>query len=111
MASFQDQQSEIPAGPSPSLDPETSPVPGQQAWGILDLHGKLVRSSEDSSSGSDTDIAPVIRDAKTLYGMLVESTPLVAPGQGLKRMTIDFGSLRYVVARDEHHIYLIQVKV
>jgi hypothetical protein len=95
-----------------SFDPETSPVPGQQAWAILDLHGTMVRSSADISS-------PIVQDAKTLYGMLVESTPLVSKSQddngtggGLKRMTINFAasSLRYVIARDDNHIYLVQTK-
>lgn len=94
-----------------SFDPETSPVPGQQAWAILDLHGTMVRSSADISS-------PIVQDAKTLYGMLVESTPLISNNQddngtgGLKRMTINFAasSLRYVIARDDHHIYLVQTK-
>ena len=91
-----DQHTTMPAA---AFDPETSPIPGQQAWAILDLHGNLVRSSAEG--------ALVVRDAKTLYGMLVESTPLVS-SEGLKRMTINFGSLRYIVARDEHHIYLVQ---
>ena len=95
----------------PSFDPEASPIPGQQAWAILDLHGKLVRSSADGSSsnnsGGDTQ-PPILADAPTLYNMLVESTPLVA--SGLNRMTINFSSLRYVVARDEHHVYLVQTK-
>ncbi len=95
MASI-DQQASMP---SVAFDPETSPIPGQQAWAILDLHGNLVRSSAEGD--------PVVQDYKTLYGMLVESTPLVS-SEGLKRMAINFGSLRYIVARDEHHIYLVQ---
>ena len=98
-------QPPAPVGQPASFDPETSPIPGQQAWAILDLHGTMVRSS--ASDGSDP--APILKDAKTLYGMLVESTPLVS-SDGLKRMTIHFSSIRYVVARDDHHIYLVQTK-
>ena len=97
-----DQQSQS----SPLFDPEATPIPGQQAWAILDLHGTMIKSSVDPASG---DLPPVIQDAKTLYGMLVESTPLVSDG-GLKRMTINFSSIRYVVARDDSHIYLVQTK-
>ncbi len=95
MASIEQPQ----AVPLPTFDPETSPIPGQQAWAILDLHGTMVKSSPG--------ISPVVQDAKTLYGMLVESTSLVSK-DGLKRMTIHFGNMRYVVARDDHHIYLVQ---
>lgn len=100
----QQQQAQPPSlvGQPASFDPETSPIPGQQAWAILDLQGTLVRSSSAE--------APILQDAKTLYGMLVESTPLVSSRDGLKRMTINFANLRYVVARDDHHIYLIQTK-
>ena len=100
MTSIEQQQS------SALFDPETSPIPGQQAWAILDLHGAMVKSSADPASG---DLPPVVQDAKTLYGMLVESTPLVSNG-GLKRMTINFSSIRYVVARDDSHIYLVQTQ-
>ena len=100
MTSIEQQQSSV------LFDPETSPIPGQQAWAILDLHGVMVKSSADSAS---SDLPPVVQDAKTLYGMLVESTPLVSNG-GLKRMTINFASIRYVVAQDDSHIYLVQTK-
>ena len=96
----QQQQTDLP---SAAFDPETSPIPGQQAWAILDLHGNLVRSSPPLPTG----LPPVVHDAKTLYGMLVEATPIVAK-EGLKRMTVNFSQTRYVVARDEHHIYLVQ---
>mmetsp|Transcript_23085 Transcript_23085/g.54560 ORF Transcript_23085/g.54560 Transcript_23085/m.54560 type:complete len:109 (-) Transcript_23085:338-664(-) len=106
MATFQQEPQTSPVGRLASFDPETSPIPDQQAWAILDLHGTLVRSSADNNAN---DLPPIVRDAKILYGMLVESTPLVSH-EGLKRMTINFASLRYVIARDDHHIYLIQTK-
>lgn len=107
----------------PAFDPEASPIPGQQAWAILDLHGRMVRRSNNTSSSSSTStststssLPSIVLDAPTLYNMLVESTPLVADTStatnGLNRMTVNFGgsssSLRYVVARDEHHVYLVQ---
>lgn len=95
-----------------AFDPETSPISGQQAWAILDLHGNMVRSS----SAGGGEVPPIVRDAPTLYNMLVESTPLVTSNSdttttnGLKRMTINFSSVRYILARDENHIYLVQTK-
>ena len=109
----------------PAFDPETSPIPGQQGWAILDLHGRMVRRSNNASaaaSASASSLPSIVLDAPTLYNMLVESTPLVVDtstttnGGGLNRMTVNFGaagsssSLRYVVARDEHHVYLVQTK-
>ena len=132
-----------------AFSPETSPIHGQQAWVVLDLYGQVVQSS---STSDNTTVPSIIKDAPTLYKMLVESTPLTMNGGGLNRMTITFdgssnnghdggdddtsgqapptsspptssvavtsssatGSsssvLRYVVARDENHIYLIQTK-
>mmetsp|Transcript_9747 Transcript_9747/g.20401 ORF Transcript_9747/g.20401 Transcript_9747/m.20401 type:complete len:125 (+) Transcript_9747:337-711(+) len=109
------QQPARPASspPAAAFDPETSPIPGQQAWAVLDLHGKMVRSSAGGvvDANNTNDIPPLLRDAPTLYGMLVESTPLVEAGNGLIKMTVDFSaSLRYVVARDDHHVYLVQTK-
>jgi len=101
------------------FDPETSPIPGQQAWVILDLYGTILRSSvenNNSNSTNSTNIPSIIKDVPILYNMLIESTALAFSGgkqQGLNRMTINFDScgLRYVIARDENHIYLLQTKV
>ena len=101
-----------------SYDPETSPIPDQQAYAILDLYGNIIRSSSSGGEG-------LIKDAPILYKMIVESTSLVLSesastsasgagqeekGFGLNRMTITFdnAAVRYVIARDENHIYLIQ---
>jgi hypothetical protein len=97
-----------------AYDPEISPIPDQQAYAVLDLYGNIIRSSTTTSIGDDNNI---IKDAPTLYKMIVESTSLVlaassAAGQerkGLNRMTITFDNAkRYVIARDENHIYLVQ---
>ena len=114
-----------------AYDPEISPIPDQQAYAILDLYGNIIRSSNPSTSSSSTSSGggeDLIKDAPTLYRMIVESTSLVlasasesAAGQeqeekgfgfgsfGLNRMTITFdNAIRYIIARDENHIYLIQ---
>ena len=97
-----------------AYDPEISPIPDQQAYAVLDLYGNIIRSS--SGGGED-----LIKDAPTLYKMIVESTSLVlaesesagqeeaeGSGFGLNRMTITFDAIRYIIARDGNHIYLIQ---
>ncbi|OEU08153.1 hypothetical protein FRACYDRAFT_271858 [Fragilariopsis cylindrus CCMP1102] len=113
-----------------AYDPELSPIPDQQAYAVLDLYGNIVRSSSStstsSSSRSNGGGEGLIKDAPILYKMIVESTSLVlasAAGQeqeekrsgsaasaGLNRMTITFdnAAIRYIIARDENHIYLIQ---
>jgi hypothetical protein len=104
-----------------AYDPEISPIPDQQAYVILDLYGTIIRSSS-TNNGVDDNI--IIKDASILYKMIVESTSLVlasastgqekvGSGFGLNRMTITFdnnnnNAIRYVIARDENHIYLVQ---
>mmetsp|Transcript_18424 Transcript_18424/g.51414 ORF Transcript_18424/g.51414 Transcript_18424/m.51414 type:complete len:125 (+) Transcript_18424:201-575(+) len=108
MQQQQQQQQQQQRHPLPALDPETSPIPGQQAWAILDLHGRLVRSS--SAAAIAASGSALVRDAPTLYAMLVEATPLVPSGSGLRRMTVNLATVRYVIARDQHHVYLVQTK-
>ncbi|OEU08156.1 hypothetical protein FRACYDRAFT_271859 [Fragilariopsis cylindrus CCMP1102] len=105
-----------------AYDPELSPIPDQQAYAILDLYGNIIRSSNPSTSSSSiaSSSGDIIKDAPILYKMIVESTSLVlasasatgqeekAEGFELKRMTITFDTVRYVIARDENHIYLLQ---
>mmetsp|Transcript_15818 Transcript_15818/g.17973 ORF Transcript_15818/g.17973 Transcript_15818/m.17973 type:complete len:150 (-) Transcript_15818:129-578(-) len=101
-----------------SFDPETSPIPGQQAWVILNLYGTIIRSSSVGGEGVNNSNT-IIKDVPILYNMLIESTAVAfcnggKQQEGLNRMTINFddscGGLRYVIARDENHIYLIQTK-
>merc|ERR1712238_653885 len=103
-----------------AFDPETSPIPGQQAWVILDLYGTIIRSSSVGGGDGGNNSNAIITDAPILYNMLIESTAVALSSggkqqEGLNRMTINFddssgGGLRYVIARDENHIYLIQTK-
>ena len=117
----------------PLYDPELSPIPGQEAWVIVDLYGTIVRSSASASSALASASAgspSILQDVQTLYTMLVEATSLVGPeDHGLTRMTINFDRtptadadagakidattmlLRYVISRDDNHIYMIQQQI
>lgn len=105
--------------PSPALDLAASPLPGQVAFCVLDLKGNVV----GHSTGSDDNKPPVLQDAPTLFQMLQEIVPVMPQKDGnqipcgLRRMTIDFdnggsgdggSSTRYVLGRDDAHVYLIQ---
>lgn len=86
------------ASSPPALDLEASQLTGQLASAVLDLQGKVVRSSRLSQ-----------HDASILYQMLVEAASLPEMSRGdFYRMTVTFPSIRYVVARDENNIYIVQ---
>ena len=115
---------------APLYDPELSPIPGQEAWVIVDLYGTIVRSSASALASASAGSPSILQDVQTLYTMLVEATPLVGPeDHGLTRMTINFDRtptadadagakidattmlLRYVISRDDNHIYMIQQQI
>ena len=80
----------------PALDLEASPVQGQLASAVLDLQGNIIRGQ----------LAP--QDTNTLFQMLVEAGGL--PLEGFRRLTVTFPSVRYVVARDDAHVYIVQTR-
>lgn len=80
----------------PSLDLDASPVQGQLASAVLDLQGNIVRGQ----------LAPP--EASTLYQMLLEAGNL--PLEAFRRLTVTFPSVRYVVTRDETHVYIVQTR-
>ena len=86
------------ASPPPALDLEASPVQGQVASAVLDLQGRTVRGQ----------ISP--HDTSILYQMLVEAGNLPEICEDFSRMTVTFASVRYIVARDESHIYIVQTQ-
>ncbi|CAB9496470.1 expressed unknown protein [Seminavis robusta] len=85
----------------PAVDLEASPVQGQLASAVLDLQGNMVRGQ----------LSPP--DADTLFRMLVEAGSLETTMEGaggFRRLTVTFSSIRYVVARDEEHVYIVQTR-
>lgn len=83
---------------TPALDLEASPVPGQLASVVLALHnGEIVRGT-----------LPNAHDAQLLYQMFVEAGNLQL--HDFKRMSVTLSSVRYVLSRDEAHVYIVQTK-
>ena len=83
----------------PSVDLEASPVQGQLASAVLSVNGQLLRGP----------LAP--HDASILYQMLVEAGNLKnLQHDNFTRLTVTFPSVRYVVARDEDHIFIVQTR-
>jgi len=82
---------------APALDLESSPVQGQLASAVLDLQGHIVRGQ----------LSP--HDASILFQMLVETGNLQGM-DGFRRITVTYSSVRYVVARDDSHVYVVQTR-
>ena len=84
----------------PALDLEATPVQGQVASAVLDLQGHIVRGQLSTE-----------HDAEILYKMLVEAGNLPSlQGGDFSRMTVTFPTTRYIVARDQAHIYIVQAR-
>mmetsp|Transcript_124048 Transcript_124048/g.185397 ORF Transcript_124048/g.185397 Transcript_124048/m.185397 type:complete len:100 (+) Transcript_124048:233-532(+) len=92
------------------LDLEASPIPGQTGWAVLDLQGTVVRCQSLQD-----------QDCKLLFQMLQESATILTASpannkeaediDGLRRLTVTFAQSRFVVTRDESHVYLVQTRV
>ena len=81
---------------APSLDLDASPVQGQLASAVLDLRGNILRGQ----------LAP--SDANLLFQMLVEAGNLQL--ERFRRLTVTFSSVRYIVSRDETHVFIVQTR-
>ncbi len=82
------------------LDFDASPISGQAGWAVMDVNGQLLKSN-----------TLLERDARILFQMLQESTK-AQDNQALKRLTVTFpGAARFLVTRDEKHIYIVQTRV
>jgi hypothetical protein len=91
------------------LDLEASPIPGQTGWAVMDLQGTVIRCQSFQD-----------QDCKLLFQMLQESATIVAKAEksgdndsddGLRRLTVTFAESRFVVTRDESHVYLVRTRV
>jgi hypothetical protein len=80
----------------PQLDLDANPIQGQQACAVMDLKGQLIRGSMNQE------------DASILFQMLVEVGSLGEPS--FRRLTVSFAHTRYIVARDETHVYIAQTR-
>lgn len=92
-----------PAGvPAPiSLDLDASPIAGQTGWAVLDLQGHILKHNSLSTN-----------DSQILFQMLQESAGVMNATKKLARLTVTFpGVSRFLVTRDDSHIYLVQTRV
>jgi hypothetical protein len=83
--------------PAPSIDLDATPVQGQLMSAVLNLQGGVVRGQLPQ------------HEAALLYQMFVETGNLKSI-DNFQRLTVTFSSVRYVVARDESHIYVVQTR-
>jgi hypothetical protein len=87
-----------------ALDLEASPVQGQIASAVLDCNGTFLRGQ----------LAPV--DASLLFQMLVDAGSVLqqqnstATHGEFRRLTVTCRTVRYVVARDDNHVYIVQTR-
>jgi hypothetical protein len=72
-------------------------VQGQTASAVLDLKGNLVKGQQLASS-----------DASLLFQIFVEAGSLNL--EKFRRLSVTFSSVRFVVSRDETHIYIVQTR-
>ena len=90
------------------LDLDASPVQGQMGWAVMDLQGRVLRNVGLSQ-----------QDTSLLFQILQESTPLVNNNSnnknndkkdGLQKLTISFSETKFLITRDETHVYLVQTR-
>ena len=86
------------------LDLDASPVQGQMGWAVMDLQGRVLRNVGLSQ-----------QDTSLLFQILQESTPLVNNNKndkdgGLQKLTISFSETKFLITRDETHVYLVQTR-
>lgn len=80
----------------PTFDLESSPVPGQLGSAVLDLQGSLIRGQQVSED-----------DARILFEMFSQSSKV---SSDVQRLCVSFSGYRYVVTRDESHVYVVQAR-
>lgn len=79
---------------NPALDLDSSPIPGQLAHAVLDLEGRKLRGSIPE------------KDATILFQMLEEAADV----PDVQRLTVTLVGTRFVVSRDEAHVYIVQTQ-
>lgn len=81
-------------GPTPAMDLEASPIQGQISSAVLDLAGETVKGKL-----ADGDTA-------LLFQILVEAGSMNL--NTFRRLTVTLSATKYVVSRDENHVYIVQ---
>jgi hypothetical protein len=91
---------ETAAALQPALDLDASPVPGQQASAVLTAAQGHVVLVGNLDAGAVT----------ILWRLWVESAAVAADDGVIERLSVSYGGQRYVVTRDEQHVYMVQTR-
>jgi hypothetical protein len=98
--------------PPPALDLDATPVTGQLASAVLDAAtGAMVRGGGSSNSNNNNKLSISEHNASILYQMLLETGQLKKELPIVRRLTVTYSHSRYIVTRDENHVYIVQVRV
>ena len=105
---------------SVALDLDASPIAGQTGWAILDLQGQILKQSSSSSIMLPKNDVAILFQMFSLLpshnheGSLTEKdghNGNMRDGGGWERMTVTWsGSSRFIVTRDEAHVYMVQTR-
>jgi len=91
------------------LDLDVSPIAGQTGWAVLDLQGSIVKQSSSSFQQNDLSILFQMFTLLPQEGDKQYGNEEI--GGGWERMTVHCsGSTRFIVTRDETHIYMVQTR-
>lgn len=82
--------------PAPAFDLDSAPVPGQLATAVLDLQGTFIRGQHLAED-----------DAGILFEMFSQSSQI---SPDVQRLCVSFTGHRYIVTRDETHVYIVQTR-
>eukprot|EP00523_Entomoneis_sp_CCMP467_P014461 CAMPEP_0168773752 /NCGR_PEP_ID=MMETSP0725-20121227/4635_1 /TAXON_ID=265536 /ORGANISM="Amphiprora sp., Strain CCMP467" /LENGTH=103 /DNA_ID=CAMNT_0008823313 /DNA_START=13 /DNA_END=324 /DNA_ORIENTATION=- len=94
------------AAVEPAVRLDENPLSGQTASAVLDLKGQQVAGQLSLETSS------------LLFAMLQETAQLMngdgdddEEEESVRRITVTLAESRFVVARDENHVYISQIKV
>lgn len=84
----------------PAFNLDSNPIAGQTASAVLDLNGQIVQGGLSPSTAS------------ILFSIMQESAQLpLAKKEAIQRVTVTLENCRYVLARDDTHLYIAQTKI
>mmetsp|Transcript_20848 Transcript_20848/g.26932 ORF Transcript_20848/g.26932 Transcript_20848/m.26932 type:complete len:101 (-) Transcript_20848:120-422(-) len=92
-------ESITPTPVAPAIDLDANPLGGQVASAVLDLKGNIVQGKLPQNAAS------------VLFAVMQETGQLSLQGGTVQRITVTLATSRYVVARDESHVYISQLRL
>ena len=79
-------------------------VRGQTGTAVLDMEGKVCKSSGDLDAAHEGTANTLMR----LYRIMEDANKCVEE-EGLKRITVSFADSNYILTASEKHIYIVRV--